>query len=56
MDDSAQVSSEYLLLIAVGLAVILVGIGVALQIRGLSDLVVSRVRIERNNTLQMLVR
>ncbi len=56
MDDSAQGSTEYLLLVAMGLAVILVGIGVALQLRSLSDLVVSRVRVERNNTLSMLVR
>ena len=56
MDDRAQVSTEYLLLVAVGLAVILVGVGVALQLRSLSDVVASRVRAERNSTLAMLVR
>lgn len=56
MDDRAQVSTEYLLLVAVGLAVILVGVGVALQLRSLSDVVAARVRAERNSTLAMLVR
>lgn len=56
MDDASQGATEYLLLVAMGLVIILVGIGVALQLRSLADLVVTRVRIERNNTLTMLVR
>lgn len=56
MDDAAQVSTEYLLLIALGIAVILAGIGVALQLRGMADAVAGRVQSERNSTLAMLVR
>ena len=54
LDDSAQVSTEYLLLVAVGLAVIIVGIGIAMQLRGMADVVATRVQAERNSTLQML--
>ncbi|MEK6924160.1 MAG: hypothetical protein AABW54_02895 [Candidatus Micrarchaeota archaeon] len=56
MDDCAQVSTEYLLLIAVGLAVILAAIGLTLQLRNLGDLVSARMRQDRNSTLALISR
>lgn len=55
-DSRAQAATEYLLLIAVSLAVVLIGIAVALELRNLSDVVVSRARSERNSTISMLIR
>ncbi len=55
-EESGQAATEYLLLIAVSLAIILVGVAVALELRNLSDVVVARVRAERNSTVSMLVR
>lgn len=55
-EKRSQTSAEYLLLIALGIVVLLVGIGVALQLRTLSTAVVDRVRLERNNSIGMITR
>lgn len=55
-ETRGQAATEYLLLIAVSLAVVLIGVAVALELKNLSDVVVSRARAERNATIAMLVR
>lgn len=55
-EERGQAATEYLLLIAVSLAIILVGVGVALELKGLSDIVIARTRLERNATISMLIR
>jgi len=56
MNARGQAAIEYLLLIALGIAIVIVGVAVALQIREFTSVVVNRVGIERNSTLAMLVR
>ncbi len=51
-----QTAIEYLLLVALGVAVVVVGIAVAGQLKGFSDTIMTRVSIERNSTIAMLVR
>lgn len=55
MNQRGQTAAEYLLLVALGLVVLLVGISVALQLRTISTSVTSRVALEENNTIAMLV-
>lgn len=55
-DSRGQAATEYLLLIAVSLAVVLIGVAVALELKNLSDVVITRVRAERNATISMLIR
>ncbi len=52
----AQTAIEYLLLVALGVAIVVVGIAVAGQLKGFSDTIMTRVSIERNSTMAMLVR
>lgn len=56
MESRGQAAVEYLLLIALGLVIVIVGVAVALQIREFTDIVVDRVAIDRNATLAMIVR
>lgn len=56
MDDKAQAATEYLLLVAVGLAILVVAVSVVLELRGISDAVSSHVRTERAEAIEMLVR
>lgn len=56
LGEEGQAATEYLLLVAVSLAIILVGVAVALELKNLSDVVVSRTRAERNATIAMLIR
>lgn len=56
MDERAQVSTEYLLLLALGLVIVIVGVAVALQIKSLADLISARAASERNATISMLAR
>jgi len=55
-DCTGQTATEYLMLVAVSLAIVLVGVGVALELKSLSDVVLFRVGSQRNSTLAMLVR
>jgi uncharacterized protein (UPF0333 family) len=56
MDDRAQAATEYLLLVAVGLAILVVAVSLVLQLRGISDTVAASVRSERAEAIAMLVR
>lgn len=56
LGNRGQAAVEYLLLIALGLVIVIVGVAVALQVREFTNVVVNRVGIERNATLAMLVR
>ncbi len=56
MDDRAQVSTEYLLFLALGLVIVIVGVALALQVKNLADLVSARAAAERNATISMLAR
>ncbi len=51
-----QTAVEYLLLIALGIAVVVIGVAIAAQLKGFSDAVMTRTGIERNATIAMLVR
>ena len=55
-DDSGQAATEYLLLVAVGLAILVVAVSVVLELRGISDTVADHVRTERAEAIEMLVR
>lgn len=55
MDCRAQTSTEYILLVALGLVVVLAGIAVATQIKGVSDVVTSRISSDRNRIISMFV-
>ncbi len=56
MDCKAQTAIEYLLLVALGLAILFVGIVLATQIKSFIDQVLSQSVQQRNETLSMLVR
>lgn len=56
IEERGQAATEYLLLIAVSLAIILVGVGVALELKNLSDVMIARTRAQRNSTVSMLIR
>jgi Flp pilus assembly pilin Flp len=55
MNQRGQTAAEYILLVALGLVVLMVGITVALQLQGISSSVSARVALEENNTIAMLV-
>ena len=54
MDEKAQTSTEYLLLIAFGLIIVLGGIVIAIQIKDISDVISNRVTNDRNSTITMI--
>ena len=56
MDERAQVSTEYLLLLALGLVIVIVGVALSLQLKSLADVVSARASSERNATIAMLAR
>ncbi len=51
-----QTAIEYLLLVALGVAVVVMGIAVAGQLKGFSDVLMTRVGMERNTTIAMLLK
>ncbi len=55
-DERGQAATEYLLLVAVGLAILVVAVSLVLQLRGISDTVANHVRSERAEAIAMLVR
>ncbi len=55
LDSRAQTSTEYILLIALGLVIVLAGIAVAAQIKEISDIVSARVSSDRNKVISMFV-
>lgn len=56
VDERAQVSTEYLLLLALGLVIVIVGVALSLQLKSLADVVSARAASERNATIAMLAR
>ncbi len=54
--ERAQTATEYILLVALGLALVLLGIAVATQIQDFANNLMTRVSIERNSTISMLLR
>ncbi|MFH1106447.1 MAG: hypothetical protein V1787_00975 [Candidatus Micrarchaeota archaeon] len=55
LGNRAQTSTEYILLIALGLVVVLAGISVAAQIKEISDIISQRVSSDRNKIISMFV-
>jgi uncharacterized protein (UPF0333 family) len=56
MGERGQTSTEYMLLIALGLTVVIVSIAIATQIKGMTDSLLVRAQIERDSTISMIVR
>ena len=54
-EEKGQASVEYLLLVALGIAVVVMGIAVAAQLKGFTDTLMTRVGLERNATIAMIV-
>ena len=50
-----QTSIEYLLLVALGIAVVVLGIAVAAQLNAFTDTLMTRIGLERDATIAMLV-
>ncbi len=55
-DEKGQASSEYLLLVALGLVIILVAVSVALKTKDLAELVSLKAENQRNETLSQITR
>lgn len=56
LHEKGQVATEYLLLLALGLLIVIIGVTVALQLKTLSDFVAARTAVERNATMAMLLK
>ena len=56
MGQRGQTSTEYMLLIALGLTVVIISIAIATQIKGMTDSLLVRAQIERDSTISMMVR
>ncbi|MEK6843512.1 MAG: hypothetical protein AABY04_03410 [Candidatus Micrarchaeota archaeon] len=55
MDNRGQTSTEYILLVALGLVIVLAGISIATQIKEVSDTVSARVEADRNAIIGMFL-
>lgn len=51
-----QTSTEYMLLIALGLAIVIVSIVISNQIKSMTDALMVRTELERNATIAMIIR
>ena len=56
LGQRGQTSTEYMLLIALGLTVVIIAIAIATQIKGMTDSLMVRAQIERDSTISMIVR
>jgi Flp pilus assembly pilin Flp len=56
LGERGQTSTEYMLLIALGLAIVIVSVAVANQIKAMTDSLLLRTELERNSTIAMLVK
>ena len=56
LGQRGQTSTEYMLLIALGLAIVIVSVVVANQIKNMTDSLMMRTELERNSTIAMVVR
>jgi hypothetical protein len=55
MDQKGQTSTEYILLVALGLVIVLAGISIAMQIKEVADVVTTRVEADRNSIIGMFL-
>jgi len=55
-EEKAQTAIEYILLVTLGLGLVLLAIAVASQIQGFTNNLMTRVSVERNSTISMLIR
>ncbi len=56
LGQRGQTSTEYMLLIALGLTIVIVSIAIATQIKGMTDSLLVRAQVERESTISMIVR
>lgn len=55
MDNRGQTSTEYILLVALGLVIVLAGISIATQIKEVADVVSTRIEADRNAIIGMFL-
>ena len=51
-----QAATEYILLIALGLVIVVVAMAIAFQVKGFTDSLSTRIAIERSALISLLVR
>jgi len=56
LGQRGQTSTEYMLLIALGLTVVIISIAIATQMKDMTDTLLVRAQIERDSTISMIVR
>jgi uncharacterized protein (UPF0333 family) len=56
LGQRGQTSTEYMLLIALGLTIVIISIAIATQIKGMTDSLLVRAAVERESTISMIVR
>ncbi|MFA6329129.1 MAG: hypothetical protein WCX64_00400 [Candidatus Micrarchaeia archaeon] len=56
LGQRGQTSTEYMLLIALGLTVVIISISIATQMKDMTDTLLVRAQIERDATISMIVR
>jgi uncharacterized protein (UPF0333 family) len=56
LGQRGQTATEYMLLIALGLTVVIVSIAVATQIKDMTDSLMVRAQLERDSTVAMIIR
>ncbi|MFH1442707.1 MAG: hypothetical protein ABIG96_01620 [Candidatus Micrarchaeota archaeon] len=55
MDQRGQTSTEYILLVALGLVIVLAGISIAAQIKEVADVISIRIEADRNSIIGMFL-
>ncbi|MFH0972162.1 MAG: hypothetical protein V1835_06370 [Candidatus Micrarchaeota archaeon] len=55
MDQRGQTSTEYILLVALGLVIVLAGISIATQIKEVADVISARIEADRNAIIGMFL-
>ncbi len=56
LGQRGQTSTEYMLLIALGLTIVIISIAIATQMKDMTDTLLVRAQIERDATISMIVR
>lgn len=51
-----QAATEYILLVALGLLIVVVGIAIAINVKAFTDTVAAHIAMERDATIAMLLR
>lgn len=55
LGQRGQTSTEYMLLIALGMTVVIISISIATQMKGMTDTLLVRAQIERESTISMII-